>query len=69
MLKQIINQAILYCIQMKSYLQFMSEKPKLRLFDLTMIVIGLVIGAGASSVLARGASGLLFGVTAGDPRT
>ena len=31
--------------------------------------IGLVIGAGASSLLARGASGLLFGVTPGDPQT
>jgi APA family basic amino acid/polyamine antiporter len=29
-----------------SYLQFMTEKPKLRLFDLTMIVVGLVIGMG-----------------------
>jgi len=28
------------------YLQTMAEKPKLRLFDLTMIVIGLVIGMG-----------------------
>ena len=28
------------------YLQFMTEKPKLNLFDLTMIVIGLVIGMG-----------------------
>ena len=32
--------------QTLSYLQFMTEKPKLRLFDLTMIVIGLVIGMG-----------------------
>jgi predicted permease len=31
--------------------------------------IGLVIGAVSSFVLARGASGLLFGVTAADPRT
>src|SRR5215204_4168482 len=29
-----------------SYLQTMTEKPKLRLFDLTMIVVGLVIGMG-----------------------
>ncbi len=29
-----------------SYLQTMTEKPKLNLFDLTMIVIGLVIGMG-----------------------
>jgi predicted permease len=36
---------------------------------LRLAVIGLVIGAGASSLLARGASGLLFGVTAGDPQT
>ena len=32
--------------QLKSYLQIMTEKPKLRLFDLTMIVVGLVIGMG-----------------------
>ena len=31
--------------------------------------IVLVIGAAASSLLARSASGLLFGVTAGDPQT
>ena len=31
---------------MESYLQRMSAKPKLALFDLTMIVIGLVIGMG-----------------------
>jgi predicted permease len=31
--------------------------------------IGLVIGAAASLLLARGASGLLYGVTAGDPQT
>ena len=31
--------------------------------------VGLVIGAVASSLLARGASGLLFGVTAVDPQT
>ena len=31
---------------MKPYLQTMTEKPKLRLFDLTMIVVGLVIGMG-----------------------
>jgi ABC-type antimicrobial peptide transport system permease subunit len=36
---------------------------------LRLAVIGLVIGAGASSLLARSASGLLFGVTAGDPQT
>jgi predicted permease len=36
---------------------------------LRLAAIGLVIGAGASSLLARGASGLLFGVTAGDPQT
>ena len=36
---------------------------------LRLAVIGLVIGAGASWLLARGASGLLFGVTAGDPQT
>ena len=36
---------------------------------LRLAVIGLVIGAGASLLLARGASGLLFGVTAGDPQT
>ena len=29
-----------------SYLQSMSDQPKLRLFDLTMIVVGLVIGMG-----------------------
>ena len=36
---------------------------------LRLASIGLVIGAGASWLLARGASGLLFGVTAGDPQT
>jgi predicted permease len=36
---------------------------------LRLAVIGLVIGASASSLLARSASGLLFGVTAGDPQT
>jgi ABC-type antimicrobial peptide transport system permease subunit len=36
---------------------------------LRLAAIGLVIGAGASSSLARGASGLLFGVTAADPQT
>jgi predicted permease len=36
---------------------------------LRLAAIGLVIGAGASALLARGASGLLFGVTAGDPQT
>ncbi len=36
---------------------------------LRLTLIGLVIGAGASLLLARSASGLLFGVTAGDPQT
>lgn len=36
---------------------------------LRLAAIGLVIGAGASAWLAHGAAGLLFGVTAGDPRT
>jgi predicted permease len=36
---------------------------------LRLAAIGLVIGAGASALLARGASGLLFGVTPGDPQT
>jgi predicted permease len=36
---------------------------------LRLAVIGLVIGAGVSALLARGASGLLFGVTARDPQT
>jgi putative ABC transport system permease protein len=36
---------------------------------LRLALIGLVIGAGASALLARGASGLLFGVTARDPQT
>jgi predicted permease len=36
---------------------------------LRLALIGLVIGAGASFLLARGASGLLFGVTARDPQT
>jgi predicted permease len=36
---------------------------------LRLAMIGLLIGAGASWLLARGASGLLFGVTAGDPET
>jgi predicted permease len=36
---------------------------------LRLAAVGLVIGAGVSSMLARGASGLLFGVTAGDPQT
>jgi predicted permease len=36
---------------------------------LRLASIGLVIGAVASWLLARGASGLLFGVTAGDPQT
>ena len=35
-----------WTIHLKSYLQTMTEKPKLRLFDLTMIVVGLVIGMG-----------------------
>lgn len=36
---------------------------------LRLVAIGLVIGTAASSLLARGASGLLFGVTAVDPQT
>jgi predicted permease len=36
---------------------------------LRLAVIGLVIGAAASWLVARAASGLLFGVTAGDPQT
>ena len=36
---------------------------------LRLAAIGLVIGVGASSLLARGVSALLFGVTAGDPQT
>ncbi len=36
---------------------------------LRLATVGLVIGAGASWLLARGASGLLFGVSAGDPQT
>ncbi len=36
---------------------------------LRLAIVGLVIGAGVSGVLARGASGLLFGVTARDPQT
>jgi ABC-type antimicrobial peptide transport system permease subunit len=36
---------------------------------LRLAMIGLVIGASASWLLARGDSGLLFGVTAGDPQT
>jgi ABC-type antimicrobial peptide transport system permease subunit len=36
---------------------------------LRLAAAGLVLGAGASYVLARGASGLLFGVTARDPQT
>jgi predicted permease len=36
---------------------------------LRLAIIGLVFGAGASWVLARSASGLLFGVTARDPQT
>jgi putative ABC transport system permease protein len=36
---------------------------------LRLAMIGLLVGAGASWLLARGASGLLFGVTAGDPET
>ena len=36
---------------------------------LRLAVIGLVTGAGASWLLARGVSGLLFGVTARDPQT
>lgn len=36
---------------------------------LRLAAAGLVLGAGASWLLARGMSGLLFGVTARDPRT
>jgi predicted lysophospholipase L1 biosynthesis ABC-type transport system permease subunit len=36
---------------------------------LRLAAIGLVLGAGASWLLARSASGLLFGVTARDPQT
>jgi predicted permease len=36
---------------------------------LRLAAIGLAIGAVSSWMLARGASGLLFGVTAGDPQT
>jgi predicted permease len=36
---------------------------------LRLACAGLVLGAGASFLLARGASGLLFGVTARDPQT
>jgi predicted permease len=36
---------------------------------LRLAIIGLVVGASASWVLARSASGLLFGVTARDPQT
>jgi predicted permease len=36
---------------------------------LRLAIIGLVAGAGASWLLARSASGLLFGVTARDPQT
>ncbi len=36
---------------------------------LRLAIIGLVIGAGASWLLARAVSGLLFGVTAGEPQT
>jgi predicted permease len=36
---------------------------------LRLAAMGLVIGAAASWLLARGASGLLFGVTASDPQT
>jgi predicted permease len=36
---------------------------------LRLALIGLVIGAAASALLARGASGLLFGVTPADPQT
>ncbi len=36
---------------------------------LRLAAIGLVIGAAASSLLSRGASGLLYGVTAADPQT
>jgi predicted permease len=36
---------------------------------LRLAAIGLAIGVGASSLLARGVSALLFGVTAADPQT
>jgi predicted permease len=36
---------------------------------LRLAMIGLVIGAGASWLLARAVSGLLFGISAGDPQT
>jgi ABC-type antimicrobial peptide transport system permease subunit len=36
---------------------------------LRLAAMGVVIGAGASWLLARGASSLLFGVTARDPQT
>ena len=36
---------------------------------LRLAIIGLLIGAGASWLVAQAASGLLFGVTAGDPET
>lgn len=36
---------------------------------LRLAAVGLVIGAGASWLVARGVSGLLFGVTARDPQT
>ena len=36
---------------------------------LRLAATGLVIGAGVSALLARGVSALLYGVTAGDPRT
>jgi ABC-type antimicrobial peptide transport system permease subunit len=36
---------------------------------LRLAALGLVLGAGASWLLARSASGLLFGVTARDPQT
>ena len=41
-----IRHLVLSVFPSKSYLQTMTEKPKLRLFDLTMIVVGLVIGMG-----------------------
>jgi ABC-type antimicrobial peptide transport system permease subunit len=36
---------------------------------LRLAAVGLAVGAGASWLLARSASGLLFGVTARDPQT
>lgn len=36
---------------------------------LRLVVVGLLLGAGVSWLLARNASALLFGVTARDPQT